>query len=107
MAMVADGPVHMGTDSLAFIKKGEKIIEHLRDQEEVKTKTEDGTMLLGGKTSRLHREMPWKGKWTSIKDGDLWKSFADIVRAKGATYVKLLKVKAHSSKEDVEEGRTT
>ena len=72
----------------------------MEDQQNNKTKEEDGALLLGGFISKLHREMPRKARWSSCEDGYLWKSFTDLVQRKGPTTVKLTKAKAQAIKED-------
>ena len=82
VAMLRRRAVHIATDSFVLVKKGNAYLEHLRDREATKLREEDGTLILGGRTSHLHRRAPWKQKWVLMKDGDLWRQFGTIAEAK-------------------------
>ena len=73
IAMLRQKAVHIATDSLALVRKGNAYLDHLRAREATKLKEDDGTLILGGRTSHLHRKAPWKQRWTLMKDGDLWR----------------------------------
>ena len=60
IAMLRKRPVHIGTDSLALVRQGTTYLEHLQAINETKIKEEDGTLILGGRTSHLHRKTPWR-----------------------------------------------
>ena len=66
----------------ATVEKGNKIIEHELKRSDAKLFNDDGSMRLGGRTSPLHRDSPWKKAWNLIKDGDLWEHFQKAIRAK-------------------------
>ena len=80
VAMAANGPVHLGTDSQAFLDK-EAYVHQLAQQ---------------GKAPRR--------PWALHKDGDLWKQFHAHLVAKGHTSVRFTKVKGHATQAMVEEG---
>ena len=82
VAMLRRKAVHIATDSLAQVRKGNTYLEHLRARNDTKLKEDDGTMILGGRTSHLHRKTPWKQRWSLMKDGDLWQQFGRIAEAK-------------------------
>ena len=65
-------PVNIGIDSDATVIKGTAIIDHEKEKAKAKFYNEDGSMNLGRKVSKLHRDTPWKKAWSLIKDGDLW-----------------------------------
>ena len=83
IAILADGPIHIGTDSKAFATKANKLILFL----------EKG-----------------KGRKPNFKlrsDGDLWEHFYKSVQAKGTTAVKISWVKGHATDEHIANGITT
>ena len=84
IAILSERPVHVGTDSLALVKKGTVILEHQQQRNKTKLKEQDGTLILGGATSHLHRESPWKQRWQLMKDGDLWQVFYQSAAEKNA-----------------------
>ena len=59
VAIIANGPVHIGSDSQAFIDKASDILHKLRI----------------GK--------PVKCNWKTTSDGDLWEHFTEAAIAKG------------------------
>ena len=68
IAMLSERPVHLGTDSLALVKKGTAILEHQQSRNEAKLKEQNGALILGGTTSHLHLDSPWKQNWKLVKD---------------------------------------
>ena len=101
MVMLRGGTVHIGTDSLALVKKGTAYLEHLKARRDTRLKESDGALILGGKTSHLHRGTPWRQKWKLMKDGDLWHIFGVSAEAKSPEAVRLTKVKGHATKQMV------
>ena len=77
VAIVANGPVHIGSDSQAFIDKASDILHKLRI----------------GK--------PVKYNWKTTSDGDLWEHFTKAAIAKGPKSIRLTKVKGHVSIQQV------
>ncbi len=80
MAIAANGPIHLGTDSKAFMERANKVIQHIRK---------------GSKRKR---------NWQMCSDGDLWYHFEHAVRAKGWKAVRITKVKGHVKQEQVDAG---
>lgn len=70
-----------------------------------KLKNDEGALILGGATTPLQGETPFKKVWGQIKDGDLWEQFQNTVEAKGPKWVKLRKAKGHATDEMVDEGK--
>ena len=62
VGMLPPWAVNMGVDNGATVGKGNKVIEHQRKREAAKLKTEDGGLIIGGTTTPLHRESPFKRK---------------------------------------------
>ena len=80
LALAANGPIHLGTDSQAFMDRAIKVIGNVR------------------KASKRKRH------WQMTSDGDLWYHFEQAVKAKGWRSIRISKVKGHVSQEQVEEG---
>ena len=80
LAIVANGPVHIGTDSQAFLDRAVKVIEGVR----------------------RHRKR--KRNWQLVSDGDLWFHFEQAVKAKGWKSIRLSKVKGHVTQAQVDDG---
>ena len=59
---------------------------------------------MGGRLSPLHRETPFKKRWSLMKDGNLWQAFQKAVKAKNPWAVWVTKVKGLAKDEDVEKG---
>ena len=97
--------VHIGTDSLALVRKGTDYLEHLKARRDTRLKENNGALILEGKTSHLHRCTPWRQKWKLMKDGDLWHTFENSAEAKAPEAVKLTNVEGHATKETVDDGR--
>jgi len=104
VALLAPRPANIAIDNATVVRKGNEIIDHARRKEE-EERSRDSRMILGGSKSGLHRESPYKKKWSQIKDGDLWELFANLVKQRGPKSVRITKVKGHATKEMVEEGR--
>ncbi len=79
VAILANGPVHIGSDSQAFIDKGSDILHKLRI----------------GK--------PINYNWKTTSDGDLWEHFTKAAIAKGPKTIRLTKVKGHVTSQQVRE----
>ena len=77
VAILANGPVHIGSDSQAFIDKASDILYKLR---------------LG---------KPLKCNWKTTSDGDLWEHFTKAAMAKGPKSIRLTKVKGHVTTQQV------
>ncbi len=83
LALAANGPIHLGTDSQAFMDRANKVINNIRK---------------GCKRKR---------HWQMTSDGDLWYHFEHAVKAKGWKSVRISKVKGHVRQQQVDEGRYT
>ena len=104
MAIQYDGPAHIGIDNQATVTMCNKIIEHLTQREKARFVNEEGAMVIGGKTSHLHKRSINKRPWALEKNGDLWQSIEEAVEEKGPKSVKVTKVKGHATSEMVVEG---
>ena len=80
VALSAHGPVHIGSDSRAFVDTANRYIKLINKKHEVKR--------------------PWK----LVSDGDLWEHFDKAVQAKGAHSVKITWVEGHATDQHVAEG---
>jgi hypothetical protein len=80
LALAANGPVHIGTDSQAFHDRAIRILSNLRK----------------GKKQ--------KGKWQLVSDGDLWQHFEQAASAKGGKAIRISKVKGHVKQAQVDRG---
>ena len=78
IALVAPGPVHIGTDSQAMMETMNKL-------------------LAWHETTRRKSKWPLKKPWAMVNDGDLWEQASGIVRQRGPSSVKLTKEKGHST----------
>ena len=105
LALLAPFAINIGVDNATVVDKGNAIIQHLRDQEDLQRHDEEGTMILGGNKSRLHRSSPFKQKWALMRGGDLWETFAEMVKRRGPHSVTITKVKGHATDEMVAEGK--
>ena len=82
IAIYAEGPIHIGTDSQAFVKKANKLIDDInRNNDEI--------------------------NWSLHSDGDLWELFHNALRAKTTQAVKITWIKGHATEKMVELGITT
>ncbi len=80
IALAANGPVHIGTDSQVFHDKALLILGHLRK----------------GKRG--------KSNWQLVSDGDLWYHFEMAAKAKGPKAIRISKVKGHVKQVQVDDG---
>ena len=87
-ALVAPGPVHIGTNSQAMMDTMKKL-------------------LAWHETTQRKSKWPLKKPWAMVNDGDLWEQASGIVKQRGPSSVKLTKVKGHSTEEQVKEGTVT
>ena len=78
IAIAANGPVHIGTDSKAFLDRARRVMYRISS----------------GKGPSTN----WKVK----SDGNIWEHFEKAVRAKGAHAVRITKVKGHVTQEHVD-----
>ena len=83
VAISAEGPVHIASDSEAFVSKARKLQKQ---------------MLKGRKINR---------KWKLMSDGDLWEHFYKALKAKNPRAFKATWVKGHATEDHVNEGVTT
>ena len=81
VAIAADGPVHIGTDSAAFLRKAEAL----------------RTAMLAGRRVNTC--------WQLQVDGDLWRHFYQAMVAKGPAAIAFTKVKGHASDDHVRSGQ--
>ena len=105
MAIQYDGPAHIGIDNQATVTMCNKIIEHQTQRNEARLINEEGAMVIGGRTSHLHKRSINKRPWALEKNGDLWQSIEESVEEKGPRSVKVTKVKGHATSEMVAEGK--
>ena len=103
-ALLPPREANIGIDSVATAKKGAAIINHIGKQQTFKKQDEEGRVNLGGISSPLHRDTPWKKRRGLAKDGDLWKQFASMIRAKIIPPVSLTNVKGHATEREVLRG---
>ena len=82
LAIAANGPVHLATDSNAFLVKARKL------------------------KSQILRNMD-PPKWTNHCDGDLWQVYWDLVVHKGPHSLAMSKVKGHAKQHHIDAGLST
>ncbi len=80
IALAANGPIHIGTDSQAMLDRAQWILKHLRKGKRHKT------------------------NWQTTPDGDLWHHFEEAARAKGWKSIRITKVKGHATQMQVDGG---
>ena len=80
IAISAHGPIHIGSDSRAFVDTANRYIHSIN------------------KNNRIKK--PWK----LISDGDLWQHFYQAVQAKGTNAIKITWVKGHATEEHIIKG---
>jgi ribonuclease HI len=85
IAICANGPVHIGSDSRAFVDKANLIL---------------------GAMAKNPQHTPSR-PWALTSDGDLWEHFEKAVRAKSVSAVKISWVKGHATQQHVDDGVTT
>ena len=83
LALSADGPLHVGSDSQAFVGKANYFIQSIKDNKEIYQ------------------------TWELTSDGDLWEHFFNSVTAKGVHAIKISWVKGHAKQHHIDEGITT
>jgi ribonuclease HI len=83
LAVCSHGPVHIGSDSLAFVTKANLLLQLLQQ---------------GHKPHK---------NWLLASDGDLWHQFQRVATAKGPASIKITWVKGHATEQHVQEGITT
>ena len=83
MAVAADGPTHMATDSQAFLDKATKVLQ----------------LVVQGKGPQR--------PWALQQDGDLWAHYHKQLVAKGPLSARLTKVKGHATQAMVDQGLLT
>ena len=105
LALLSPYGLNIGIDNATVVEKGNAIIQHLRDQQTLARHNRNGSRIIGGRTSRLHRASPFKQRWALMRDGDLWEVFAALVKQRGPHTVRLTKVKGHATEEMVRSGR--
>ncbi len=81
LAIAAQDPTHIGSDSQSFIDKGNWVLSLIKQGEK-----------------------PRK-PWGSHKDGDLWQMFYEFAQAKGEQSIKLSKVQGHATDQQVSSGK--
>ena len=82
VALMAEGPIHIGSDSRAFVDRANVILK------------------------RIHQHKRFKRPWGVISDGDLWAHFAKAVKAKGTRGIQITWVKGHANEAHIEAGVT-
>ena len=82
IAISPDEPVHLGIDNATTVQEGNKIIKRLKGRAETKLENEDGSMILGGVTSPLQAQTPYKRRWAITKNGDLLRNLYNHIAAK-------------------------
>ncbi len=80
VAICANGPVHIGTDSQAFLDRAVWILKHLRNKTKHKT------------------------NWRTTPDGDLWQHFELAAGEKGWKSFRITKVQGHATDHQVAQG---
>jgi len=80
--MCADGPIHIASDSKAFISRARTHVQAIK-----------------------HGHC--QPKWHSHTDGDLWMQLWQIVAIKGPRSVRFTKVKGHATTKDLQHGIST
>ena len=83
IAMSAHGPIHLASDSQAFVKR---VLEL---------------------TKQLRNGVDKPNRWKLTSDGDLWEHFYNALKAKGAHSFWVTWVKGHATEEHVAKGITT
>ena len=83
IALCADGPIHVGSDSEVFVNTANGILEDIR-----------------------HNRAPYK-QWKLIGDGDLWEHFYCAAKAKGPNSIRLTWVKGHATQYHIDKGIST
>jgi ribonuclease HI len=82
IALMAEGPIHIGSDSRAFVDRANASL------------------------IKIHKHKRFKKPWGVVSDGDLWAHFAKAVKAKGISSIKISWVKGHAKEVHIKEGIT-
>lgn len=85
IAICANGPIHLGSDSRAFVDKANWIINEIAN----------------------NRDPQGKTHWKLTSDGDLWYHFCCAIKAKGPASVRISWVKGHASQDHIDAGVTS
>jgi hypothetical protein len=85
IAICANGPVHIGSDSKAFVDKANELLEIISTGDDPQDRR----------------------PWSLTNDGDLWAHFCEVVQAKGHLAIKISWVKGHAKQHHVDSGITT
>ena len=80
VAITANEPTHIGSDSKVFVDKANDILSCISNKKE------------------------WAKPWNLESDGDLWEQFYKAVLAKGHQAIKITKVKGHATAEHIKQG---
>ena len=83
IALCAHGPVHIGSDSEAFVNTANDILH------------------------KIHHNTKPHRSWKLISDGDLWEHFYRAAIQKGPRSIKLTWVKGHATQEHIDKSITT
>ena len=83
LALMAHGPIHLASDSKAFVDRANKYLSMLRKRKQPKR--------------------PWK----LISDGDLWEHFWKAAEAKTPSAIAIVWVKGHATQQHIDQGITT
>ena len=83
LALCVHGPVHLGSDSKAFLTKAQDVLD--------KSLADDDVC----------------DSWHTSSDGDLWHHFEQAVLAKGPSSIKLTWVKGHATEDHISSGVTS
>jgi ribonuclease HI len=83
IAMSSHGPVHIGSDSEAFVNQANIVLQHLKDKGVCKI------------------------CWQTTSDGDLWQHFVHVAIAKTPFSIRITWVKGHATSKHVDLGITT
>ena len=83
LAVMAHGPIHLASDSKAFVDRANKYFELLKQHKQPKR--------------------PWK----LIFDGDLWEHFWKAAEAKCPSAIAIVWVKGHAKQQHIDQGVTT
>ena len=94
-------PVHVATDSQAFLNKADQLIRKAKDALIVENTIHLDTQA-AKQAALMHR--PLRRNWTAMADGDLWHVFWRYCVSKGPETIKLSKVKAHTVGADIDLG---
>ena len=92
IAVLAPQAVNIAIDNANVVKTGNEIMNHAKRREN-EERRKGKSLMLGGKSSVLHRSTPYKKKWSQIRDGGLWELFEQLIKQRGPRSVRITKVK--------------